>query len=613
MPTDRNVDIVTSERPHGTLILPTIERIPRAWILSFVLLAALYIGTCGVPRLFDQIDGQYAGAAREMIERGDWLTPTQDSVPRLQKPPLVYWFEIASLGVLGKNEFAARLPIALAALGWFAATGLVARRVIGTSSAGVAAAVTLAAFAGTFFFCHLVMPEAFIAGFVALAFWALLGALQERRSERVRLDRWLLTAWAFIALGTLSKGLHALLFPIVAMSMTAWVEPSVRPVWRRFVLRPHGWVLFLVILAPWYAVTEWRYPGFLKDHFFNEQLGPALSRRWPPDSNRVPLPVFWLEHLALFFPMTLLFPAALWEAFRARTSVPKQISKETLLLVCWFFANALGISFSNLQDYYLMVAWSPVAVGIAWAVSKKEIRFKWPALVLAAFGGLGLLAVLALTIWHTHQTGEFGTGGADPVDQDTIMIVLQNLPPSTWAEIIPLICMIFGVTLVAGVLVFVFDRQGKSHLGFSTLALSMVAIFLFCTRGLAFVQDDFSSAGVAETINRMAEPDSIVIQQGDPNEKTSLFFYLHRTIYWVDGHPDLEFATRSLRIGRNHFLARAAVAEKWSEPAQVFLIVETSAVEEWKILFGNKPPAIAKVFGSQTVLVNRSSRKKGER
>src|SRR6516164_5305763 len=170
MPTDRNVDIVTSERPHGTLILPTIERIPRAWILSFVLLAALYIGTCGVPRLFDQIDGQYAGAAREMIERGDWLTPTQNGVPRLQKPPLVYWCEIVSLSIFGKNEFAARFPVALATVAWLIATGLVARRVIGTSSAGVAAAATLAAFAGTFFFCHLVMPEPFIGCFVALAF-----------------------------------------------------------------------------------------------------------------------------------------------------------------------------------------------------------------------------------------------------------------------------------------------------------------------------------------------------------------------------------------------------------------------------------------------------------
>jgi len=604
MPTITHVEVVTREPPHRTLIFSTIEHIPRAWILSFVLLAAVYIGTCGVPRLFDQIDGQYAGAAREMMERGDWLTPTQNGVPRLQKPPLVYWCEIVSLSIFGKNEFAARLPVALAAIAWFAASGLVAWRVIGTSSAGVAAAVTLAAFAGAFFFCHLVMPEPFIGCFVALSFWAVLGALQERPSEIVRLDRWLLAAWLFIALGTLSKGLHALLFPLVAMSMTAWVQPSIRPVWRRFILRPHGWALFLGMLAPWYAVTEWRYPGFLQDHFFNEQLGPAVSRRWPPDSDRVPLLVFWLEHLALFFPMTLLFPAALWKAFQARG----KMSKETFLLLSWFFANALGISFANVQDYYLMVGWPPVAVGIGWAVSKREIRFKWPALVLAALGSLGLFAVFALTLWRKQQTGELVRGGeAQPANQDTIMIVLQNIPPSVWAKTIPLVCVICGAALGVGILVAVFDRQGKSHLGFSGFALLMAAIFLFCTRGLAIVQDDFSSARVAEAINRMAEPDSIVIQQGDPNQKTSLFFYLHRTIYWVDGHPDLEFATRSLRIGSNHFLDRATVAEKWREPAQLFLILRTSTLEEWKSLLGDKPPVIAGVFGSQTVLVNRSS------
>src|SRR6516165_11690339 len=115
---------VLADKPRrARLIVWPVDRVPRSWILPFIVLVAVYVGTSGVPRLFDQIDGQYAGAAREMIERGDWLTPTQDSVPRLQRPPLVYWFEIASLGVLGKNEFAARLPIALAALGWFAATG----------------------------------------------------------------------------------------------------------------------------------------------------------------------------------------------------------------------------------------------------------------------------------------------------------------------------------------------------------------------------------------------------------------------------------------------------------------------------------------------------------
>ena len=596
--------VLADEPQRARLIVWPVDRVPRSWILSFIVLVAVYLGTSGVPRLFDQIDGQYAGAAREMIERADWLTPTQGGVPRLQKPPLVYWCEIVSLDLFGKNEFAARFPVALATVAWFIATGLVARGVLGTSSAGVVAATSLAAFAGTFFFCHLVMPEPFIGCFVALAFWALLGALQEK--SIVRQDRWLLAAWLFIALGAFSKGMHALLFPVVALSVTAWVKPGVRPLWRRFLLRPHGWALFLAILVPWYAAIEWRYHGFVVDHFLNEQLGPALSRRWPPDSDRVPLLVFWLEHLALFFPMTLLLPAAFCSAFRVYKSERREMSAEALLLVSWFLTNALGISFANVQDYYLMLAWPPVAVGIAWAVSKREISFKGPALFLAAFGGFGLLISYALTSLHSLQPG-VGKADSPPVDQDTIMIVFQNLPPSALTEIIPILCLIFGATLVTGILVFIFDRQGKSDLGFSGLALLMAAIFLCSTRGLAIVQDDFSSATVAKTINRMAEPDSIVVLQGDSNQNTSLYFYLHRPLCWVDGHPDLEFATRKLHIGLNRYLDRATVAEKWRGPDQLFLIVRTSALEEWKVLLKDRPPVLTAVFGAQTMLVNYSS------
>src|SRR5580704_12523233 len=161
------------------------ERVPVSWIFALAVLLVVYLATCGVPRLFDQIDGQYAGAAREMMVRGDWLTPTQDGVPRLQKPPLVYWCEVLSMRVFGVNEFGARFPVALATVGWFLATALLARQVVGTWSAGLAGALTLAMFIGTFFFTHLVMPEAFFSCFLTLSFWALLKATQ-RTSEPER-------------------------------------------------------------------------------------------------------------------------------------------------------------------------------------------------------------------------------------------------------------------------------------------------------------------------------------------------------------------------------------------------------------------------------------------
>src|SRR5205814_8008470 len=74
----------------------------------------LYVATIGTGDLYSQTEGQYAGAAREMVETHRWLLPTNDGIPRLQKPPLLYWLIIVSFKLFGVNAAAARLPGALA-------------------------------------------------------------------------------------------------------------------------------------------------------------------------------------------------------------------------------------------------------------------------------------------------------------------------------------------------------------------------------------------------------------------------------------------------------------------------------------------------------------------
>jgi 4-amino-4-deoxy-L-arabinose transferase-like glycosyltransferase len=583
------------------------ERVPVSWIFALAVLVVVYLATCGVPRLFDQIDGQYAGAAREMMVRGDWLTPTQNGVPRLQKPPLVYWCEILSMHVFGVNEFGARFPVALATFGWFLATGLLGQRVIGTRSAAFAAALTLAMFSGTFFFTHLVMPEPFLACFVTLSFWSLIGAANVRNEEIANVDGWLMAAWMFIALGTLAKGVHALLIPIVAMSGTAWLRPSIRVVWRRFLLRPQGWILFIAIVAPWYLMTEWRYPGFLRDHFFNEQIGSALSRRWPPDSDHVPLSMFWLEHLVLFFPITLLFPAAIRASFRAHEDRRPWLKEDGLLLLCWFLVDALGISFANIQDYYLMIAWPPVAVWISWAITRHSVSFKWPAIVIGLLGISGLTIGSFLAVWGLPDSGE--SSNSQLIIGDTILNVFQILPASVWGEIVPLLCLASTCAVVTGAFVLLCHRKGKSDLSLAGFALFMAAIFLVSTRGMAVVQDEFSSAKVAKIIDSRSRPGSVVISQGSPNEKTTLFFYVHRKVFWVDGRPNMEFATRELGIGRDDYLTREQVAKMWRGSEQVFLVIEDYALADWKAYLGLGPDEAIPIgtCGSRVVLLNQSS------
>src|SRR3982751_5879440 len=82
-------------RIEETLLDPpaiTPPPIRHALLLTLVGLAALlHLGTARWGDLYSETDGQYAGAAREMVETGQWLVPTKVGVPRLQKPPLLYW------------------------------------------------------------------------------------------------------------------------------------------------------------------------------------------------------------------------------------------------------------------------------------------------------------------------------------------------------------------------------------------------------------------------------------------------------------------------------------------------------------------------------------------
>src|SRR4051812_50207248 len=55
---------------------------------------------------------RYAQVAREMMLRGDWVTPTLGGSPWLEKPPLYYWEAGLVYRVLGVSDLAARIPSA---------------------------------------------------------------------------------------------------------------------------------------------------------------------------------------------------------------------------------------------------------------------------------------------------------------------------------------------------------------------------------------------------------------------------------------------------------------------------------------------------------------------
>ena len=86
------------------------------WFLLALLAVLTYFLGLNLP-LLGPDEPRYAQVAREMFDKGDWVTPTLGGFKWFEKPALLYWLEIASFYVFGVGEFAARFGSALFGLG----------------------------------------------------------------------------------------------------------------------------------------------------------------------------------------------------------------------------------------------------------------------------------------------------------------------------------------------------------------------------------------------------------------------------------------------------------------------------------------------------------------
>jgi 4-amino-4-deoxy-L-arabinose transferase-like glycosyltransferase len=99
----------------------SLEKYPRsAWAFSIVWLIFVcwlaFLWNLGSIGLIDETEPLFAEAARQMIVRGDWITPYFNEATRFDKPPLIYWLIAICYKLIGVNEWAVRLPSALAAI-----------------------------------------------------------------------------------------------------------------------------------------------------------------------------------------------------------------------------------------------------------------------------------------------------------------------------------------------------------------------------------------------------------------------------------------------------------------------------------------------------------------
>ena len=74
----------------------------------------LFVPFLGAVHLFDWDEINFAECAREMLVTGDYFSVKINFQPFWEKPPVFIWMQALSMNIFGVNEFAARLPNAIA-------------------------------------------------------------------------------------------------------------------------------------------------------------------------------------------------------------------------------------------------------------------------------------------------------------------------------------------------------------------------------------------------------------------------------------------------------------------------------------------------------------------
>ncbi len=291
-------------------------------------------------------------AAREMLESGDWVLPTLNGQPRINKTPLCYWLVAGLAKITGRvDEFAARAPSAVFAFLSAVAVLYFVNRWLSFRIAVISTGVWVTSL--SYIRCsHCARPDMALAFFTTVCLMSFYSAVTAHGRRRQVI--YMLVFWVCLGLGNLAKGPAPLAYVFVPMLLYVAIHRQ----WKMpaKLLPVVGPVIVMVIVLPWplaiahgmnWDITIW------KREFFDRLFGGYAQGRFPI--------YYYLGMMFMYItPWFVFLPMALAAPFYSVWEEKRPVMK---FLWLWFVADLVFLTINGgKRQHYILPLMPAMAV-----------------------------------------------------------------------------------------------------------------------------------------------------------------------------------------------------------------------------------------------------------
>ena len=513
--------------------------------------------------LTDRDEGSNAEAAREMLETGNWISPTLNYEPRFAKPAFTYWLISGSYSLFGINEFAARFPSAISGLCVLLLQYVFVYRWMGAPLAFLSSLMLLL---NIEFLAinRMVITDPELVVFTTIAGYSFWQGLHASTNT----SRWWFSSFYLaMGFGMLVKGPVGIIIPLVGVIPYLMLTRQGKTFWQKG-MPLLGIGLVLLLAAPWYMAMI----QIHGDAYWAAAQANTTGRFMNPMEGHGGTLFFYVPILLLgFFPWSAFLPSILfqsltqWKTYWKGKEFPTKEADLEFFLSLWVVGLLIFFTLSATRlPHYIYPLFPPSAILVAlwwkrfhsmavspdWRISRRFL--------LGIGYILGIAIIVAPAIFHQF-----------------IKQITKEFPAAAQVDFgwLP---VIMGLVIVLGTLGIrlCLDSETKRSWAVGVAAGMMVVFCLIAGKGalpvfhMYFLEPPQKLAAIA---GFNLGKDDHLLQVG--RKRPSLSFYAERKVHFLGPRDEKKWQEHLAASGKKMIILQTPLRREIPE-----------AVSEWTVV-----------------------------